>query len=85
MQGIETLKKGGYIQEEDYKTEEVRINYVDKTYDMTYCPFCKSNFIGKIKGFNIITPLFYFISGVIIPIFNSKYKRYDCEKEWKYS
>ena len=82
--GIATLKKGGYIQDEGYKTEEVRIVYVDKSYDKTYCPFCKSNFIGKVKGINIITPFFYFISGAIIPILNQKFKCYDCEKEWKY-
>jgi hypothetical protein len=47
--GIATLKKGGYIQDEGYKTEEVRIIYADKSNKKTYCPFCKSNFIGTEK------------------------------------
>lgn len=82
--GIATLKKGGYIHDEGYKTEEVRTVYVDKSFDKTYCPFCKSDNIGKNKGVNILTVIVYFILGVIIPIFKLKYRCYDCEKEWKY-
>jgi hypothetical protein len=84
VQGIAILKKGGYIREEDYKPEEVRFVYVDKSHDDTFCPFCKSDNIAKNKGINLFTVIFYFLIGVMIPIFKIKYKCYDCEKEWKY-
>ena len=83
-QGVAILKQGGYILDEGHKTEEVRTVYIDKSYDKTFCPFCKSNFIGKVKGINILTPIFYFFSGAIIPIINQRFKCYDCEKEWRY-
>ena len=82
--GIETLKRGGYIREEGYKEEEVRIVYVDKSHDDTYCPFCKSDNIAKKRGIKILTAIIYFLLGIMIPIFKIKYLCYDCGKEWKY-
>jgi len=82
--GIAVLKKGGYIINADNQTEEVRIVEVDESNNKTHCPFCKSDNIAKIKGVNILTPIVYLILGAIFPIFNSKYKCYDCEKEWRY-
>lgn len=52
--------------------------------DKTHCPYCKSDNIDTVVHPNILVILFYFIIGIIFPIFKSWQKCYDCEKEWKY-
>lgn len=82
--GIAALKRGGYIIDADDKAEEVRIVEADESNNKTHCPFCKSDNIAKNKDIHILTSIIYLILGLFIPVFKSKYKCFDCEKEWRY-
>jgi hypothetical protein len=82
--GIAALKKGGYIIDEYDKAEEVLIVDVSESNNKTCCPFCKSENIAKNKDIHILTSIIYLILGFFIPVFKSKYKCFDCEKEWRY-
>lgn len=84
-QGIEILKKGGYINMNNDETiSQLNIVSADKKTDKRICPFCQSDNVGKKKGLNILSPLIYFILGLFVPIYKSTYCCYDCEKEWKF-
>jgi VIT1/CCC1 family predicted Fe2+/Mn2+ transporter len=65
-QGLQLLKKGGFIQIE--AAQEIETILVDKTIDKTHCPFCQSENIGKKKQPNILTIVLYFILGALFPI-----------------
>lgn len=81
------LMEGGYIAtEESKKKPAIKIERLEKSQypDKTKCPFCSSENIDTIVRPNIFVVLFYFLLGVIFPLFKSWEKCYDCEKEWKY-
>lgn len=82
--GIEILRNGGYIIDEDQEETPIEIVPLTKTTDKTICPFCHSTNIGKKKEPNILTVVVYFILGGIFPIFKKSYTCYDCERVWKY-
>jgi hypothetical protein len=84
-QGIEILKKGGYINMNIAETNsQLNIVSADKKTDKKICPFCQSDNIGKKKGLNILSPLIYLILGLFVPIYKLTYCCYDCEKEWRF-
>ena len=82
--GIAVLKKGGYIREENDLVEEVRFVDAGQFPDKSRCPFCKSENIAKNKDINILTSVLYLLLGLFIPLFRTKYKCFECEKEWRY-
>lgn len=82
-QGIELLIKGGFIHEPDKKAEPVEIILVDRHFDKTTCPYCKSENISIKKVPHIWSVIVIFIFGAVFPIFKKSFKCYDCEKEWK--
>lgn len=86
-EAIKILKEGGFIVGEETKRKPpVRIEKLNKSQyaDKTRCPFCSSENIDTIVRPNIFVVLFYFLLGVIFPLFKSWEKCYDCEREWKY-
>jgi DNA-directed RNA polymerase subunit RPC12/RpoP len=84
--GIETLINGGFIKTED-KENSIKIEDVPLTIntDKSYCPYCKSENIGRKSDPNILAVILYFILGVLFPIFRRSYICFDCTKEWKYA
>ena len=79
------LIEGGFIvvDKEKLKNHIAILNAIDYP-DKEKCPFCKSDNIDTIVNPSTFVILFYFILGVIFPIFKSWEKCYDCEKQWKY-
>ena len=79
------LIEGGFIVEDKTKLNStIEVLKDTGTIDKKICPFCKSDNIDTVVNPNILVVLFYFIIGVILPIFKSWEKCYDCEKQWKY-
>jgi len=80
----EILIEAGFIPKDDAPKRKIQI--IDKAAieDKTKCPYCGSENIDTVVHPNIWVVIFYFILGVIFPIFKSWEKCYDCEKEWKY-
>ncbi|MCX6238462.1 MAG: DUF2007 domain-containing protein [Bacteroidia bacterium] len=90
-QGIQLLKDGGYLQEEDYKSEsKVEIVLLDKATNKKICLFCSSDNITLTKKPGILTTVvlaiinLFIMIGAIFPMFKSSFKCFDCGKEWKY-
>jgi len=90
-QGIQLLKDGGYLQEENYKNEsKVEIVLFDKSTNKKICPFCSSDNIAVNNKPGVITTVVMAIInlivmiGAIFPRFKSSFKCFDCGKEWKY-
>ena len=84
-QGIEVLKKGGYINMNIAETKsKFNIVSADKRTDKRICPFCQSDNVGNKKGLNTLSALIYLIMGFFVPIYKSTYCCYDCEKEWRF-
>jgi len=90
-QGIQLLKDGGYLQEENYKNEsKVEIVLFDKSTNKKICPFCSSDNIAVNNKPGVITTVIMAIInlivmiGAIFPRFKSSFKCFDCGKEWKY-
>ncbi|RLD62543.1 MAG: hypothetical protein DRJ05_00005 [Bacteroidetes bacterium] len=81
--GVEILKNGGYI---NVDANETNIEYVteDRSTDKRFCPFCKSQEIGKKKNADPLAALIYSVLGVFSPIFRKAYICHDCEKVWKF-
>ncbi len=80
------LIEGGFMEGKETPTTKRTIEVLDiEAYpDKTKCPFCQSDNIDTIVHPNILVILFYFILGVIFPIFKSWNRCYDCYREWKY-
>jgi hypothetical protein len=79
------LMEGGFIQAEEIPTKpkiEV-LNPADYP-DQTRCPYCASTNIDTEVNPNMWVVIFYFILGIILPIFKSWEICYDCNKKWKY-
>lgn len=79
------LIEGGFIivDKEKLKKHIEVLNSNDYPYKEK-CPFCKSDNIDTVVNPSAFVILFYFILGVIFPIFKSWEKCYDCERQWKY-
>ncbi len=82
--GLEALRKGGYLQE-----EQVEANPIEKvkrlaTTKKDECPFCQSKNIAKNHNLNMLSVAFYFVLGALLPIFKSAYVCFDCEKKWRF-
>jgi hypothetical protein len=85
-QGIQLLKDGGYLIEENSETEsKPEIVLSDKTTNKKICPFCGSENIGKKRETGVLMIIVYFLIGMLIPIFKSSHLCFDCGKIWKYS
>lgn len=80
----EILTEAGFIPKENAPKKIIQIIDQDSVTDKTKCPYCSSDNIDTVVNPNIWVVIFYFILGVIFPIFKSWEKCYDCEKEWKY-
>ena len=90
-QGLQLLKDGGYLTEEDCKSEsKVEIVLLDKSTNKKICPFCSSDNIAVNSKPGIITTVVLAIInlavmiGAIFPRFKTSFKCFDCGKEWKY-
>jgi len=90
-QGIQLLKDGGYLTEENSKNEnKVEIVELNKTTNKKICPFCGSDNIALNSKPGVLTTIVLAIInlavmiGAIFPRFKSSFKCFDCEKEWKY-
>ena len=90
-QGIQLLKDGGYLAEENCKSEnKVEIILFDKSTNKNICPFCSSDNIAVNNKPGVITTVVMAIInlivmiGAIFPRFKSSFKCFDCGKEWKY-
>ncbi len=81
--GFEVLKKGGYINADadETKTESV---IEGRSTDKRFCPFCKSQNIGKTKNQDPLASLIFSILTLFSPIFKKAYICLNCTKEWKY-
>ncbi len=81
--GVEILKKGGYINAD---SDETKIESVleGRSTDKRFCPFCKSQNIGKKKNPDSLTAFIYSILAVFSPLFKKANICHDCKKEWKY-
>ena len=90
-QGIQLLKDGGYLVDEDSETEDkVEIVLADQFTNKKICPFCSSENIAINHKPGV---LFYAVCviinllvmlGAISSLFKSSYKCFDCGKEWKF-
>lgn len=81
------LIEGGYIQPETSKKKTIpKVEKLNKELhtDKTKCPYCQSENIDTVVRPNIFVVLFYFLLGVIFPLFKTWEKCYDCQREWKY-
>jgi len=90
-QGIQLLKDGGYIIEEDAKVvNKVEIVPLDKTANKKVCPFCGSENLSVFKKHDGLSAVLFVIINMIVmigaisPLFKSSFKCFDCGKEWKY-
>lgn len=91
QQGIQLLKDGGYLTDEDcQKEDKIEIVLADKTTNKEICPFCSSDNIAINKKPGVFAAvvcalinLIFFI-GAIFPFIKSSFKCFDCGKEWKY-
>ncbi len=90
-QGIQLLKDGGYLTEENCKDEiKVEIVELNKATNKKICPFCDSDNIAINSKPGILTTIVLAIInlavmiGAIFPRFKSSFKCFDCGKEWKY-
>lgn len=79
------LIEGGFIVVDNVKLKK-RIEVLNSNdyRNKEKCPFCQSDNIDTVVNPSVFVILFYFILGVIFPIFKSWEKCYDCEKQWKY-
>ena len=79
------LVEGGFIIESGHP-QKTKVQVLDpqQVQDHTKCPFCQSENIDTVVNPSALVVLFYFILGVIFPIFKSWEKCDDCNKEWKY-
>ena len=82
--GLDILKKGGYINNETTKEIKVEIIPFDNRTNKKICPFCQSDNIGKRKEPNILNGIVYAFLGVIAPIFKKSFQCFDCNKAWKF-
>jgi len=90
-QGIQLLKDGGYLVDEDLEAEDtVEIVLAEQFTNKKICPFCRSENIAVNHKPGV---LFYAVCvminllimlGAISALFKSSYKCFDCGKEWKY-
>ena len=53
--------------------------------DISKCPYCQSDNIGRKKEPNILTVIVILLLKVILPIFRRSYICYDCSKKWKFT
>jgi len=90
-QGIQLLKDGGYLSEENCKSEnKIEIVVLNKATNKKICPFCGSDNIVINSKPGILTTIVLAIInlavmiGAIFPRFKTSFKCYDCGKEWKY-
>ena len=90
-QGIQLLKAGGYLAEENSKSEsKVEIVKLNKTTNKKICPFCGSDDIAINSRPGILTTIVLAIInlavmiGAIFPRFKSSFKCFDCGKEWTF-
>ena len=64
--------------------EEILIVGADSSTDMTCCPFCGSENIGKRNTPGMAMVILYFLLSALFPIFRSANKCFDCGKIWKF-
>ena len=90
-EGIQLLKDGGYLTEENSKSEnKVEIVELNKATNKKICPFCSSDNIAVNNKPGVTTTIIMAIInlivviGAIFPRFKSSFKCFDCGKEWKY-
>ena len=90
-QGIQLLKDGGYLNEENSKSEnKIEIVELNKATNKKICPFCGSDNIAVNSKPGILTTIVLAIInlavmiGAIFPRFKTSFKCFDCGKEWKY-
>lgn len=90
-QGIQLLKDGGYLVDEDSETEDkFEIVLADQNTNKKICPFCSSENIavnhkpGVIFYVLCVIMNLLIMLGAISLLFKSSFKCYDCGKEWKY-
>ena len=90
-QGIQLLKDGGYLNEENSKSEnKIEIVELNKATNKKICPFCCSDNIAVNSKPGILTTIVLAIInlavmiGAIFPRFKTSFKCFDCGKEWKY-
>jgi hypothetical protein len=82
--GVELLKKGGFIAESDNRGDKIEIVNVRKGFVKDVCPFCKSGNISIKRVPNILMVIILFVFMIPFPVFKKSYKCFDCGKEWKY-
>jgi len=70
--GVEVLKKGGYI---NIDADETKIEFVTegKSTDKRFCPFCKSQNIGKKKNPDPLAAIIFSVLALFSPIFRKAY------------
>src|SRR5688572_8589534 len=78
------LIEGGYIQKNEMKNKNIYLLNPQDYPNKDKCPYCQSENIDTIVNPNFLVVIFYFILGIIFPIFKSWEKCYDCGKEWKF-
>lgn len=90
-QGIQLLKDGGYLTEENSKSgNKIEIVELNKATNKKICPFCGSDNIAVNSKPGILTTIVLAIInlavmiGAIFPRFKSSFICFDCGKEWKY-
>ena len=87
---IKLLTEGGFLKGD--KKEEISIVETVteiKGMDKKICPFCSSDNIAVQKRPNIFSVILssilgLFFTAAIFPSYNSTFKCFNCEKEWKY-
>ncbi len=87
--GIQLLKKGGYLTDEDCRSEsETEVVLTDKTTNKKICPFCSSDNITVVKKAGGLTAIVFAVinlmtlTGSAVPLLKSSFKCFDCNKEW---
>ena len=76
--------EAGFSPKENAPKKVIQVIDQGSVTDKTKCPYCGSDNIDTVVNPNVWVVIFYFILGVIFPIFKSWEKCYDCQKEWKY-
>lgn len=71
------------IPKEKQKTQVTET--IENVQDKSTCPFCETDNIGIKKDLSIVSVVFYFVIGALLPFFKkAAYHCFDCEKDWKF-
>ena len=82
--GIEVLKKQGYINADAIETK-IELVIEGLSTDKRFCPFCKSQDIGKKKNPDLLAGLIFSFLSIFSPIFKKAFVCHNCHKEWKFT